>query len=295
MARSRIAAFVMAGGEGRRLRPLTEQLAKPALPFAGCCRIIDFALANLHHSGVAPIFVVLQYKPAALLEHSHRYWPGVVPLLPQRSYAGTADAVGQNLHHIDGVDPDLVAVFAADHVYRMDVRQMADFHVACDADATIAALPMPIEQVSEFGVLVTDRDGRITAFQEKSARPAAAPDDPTSALVSMGNYLFAPDVLRGALDHAARRGTASTTSAATCCRSWCATRASMPTTSAATACPAHKLRKRTRIGATSAPCVPTATPRPTCAVRGRASRSTTRRGRSFRSPHGSPAALSMCA
>lgn len=206
MAAPQIAAFVMAGGEGSRLRPLTEHVPKPALPFAGRCRIIDFALSSLRHSGIAPIFVLLQYRPAPLLEHLHRHWPGVVPLLPALAYAGTADAVRQDLGRLDGLDIGAVAVFAADHVYRMDVRQMADFHARRRADATIAALPVPLEQASEFGVLDVDARGRVVGFQEKPAHPATAPGDPACALVSMGNYLFAPDALRRALTGAGCEG-----------------------------------------------------------------------------------------
>jgi glucose-1-phosphate adenylyltransferase len=206
MATPRIAAFVMAGGEGTRLRPLTEQMPKPALPFAGRCRIIDFALANLQQSGAAPIFVLLQYKPQVLLDHLQRHWPAAVPLLPAQAYRGTADAVRQNLGRLEGLGVDLVAVFAADHVYRMDVRQMAAFHVARGADVTIAALRVPIGYACEFGVLVTDADGRVVGFQEKPAHPAPLPGDPGSALVSMGNYLFAPAVLKRTLREAALCG-----------------------------------------------------------------------------------------
>jgi glucose-1-phosphate adenylyltransferase len=204
----RIVGFVMAGGEGRRLRPLTDNVPKPALPFTEHCRIIDFALSNLHHSGVHPVFVLLQYKPSVLVEHLERHWhdAGFEPVLPDVTFEGTADAVGQNLHRIDGLHADLVAVFAADHVYRMDVRQMAAFHLARDADVTVAALRVPIAQASAFGVLCADRDGRVGGFREKPARPIAVPDDPTSAYASMGNYLFRPSVLRRALQDAVCRG-----------------------------------------------------------------------------------------
>lgn len=205
---ARIAGFVMAGGEGRRLRPLTDQLPKPALPFAGRCRVIDFVLSNLHNSGVRPVFVLLQYRPEPLIAHLERHWrdAGVEPVLPRLAFAGTADAVGQNLQRIEALGIDLVAVFAADHVYRMDVRQMADFHLARDADVTIAALPVPIERASDFGVIEAAVDGRVAAFHEKPAQPAAVPGEPGSAYVSMGNYLFRPGVLRRALREASRRG-----------------------------------------------------------------------------------------
>lgn len=208
MACERIVGFVMAGGEGQRLRPLTIELPKPALPFAGVCRIVDFALSNLHNSGVQPIFVLLQYRPEVLVEHLRRHWSGagVEPLLPDVRFQGTADAVAQNLGRLDSLDADLVAVFAADHVYRMDVRQMAAFHRLHDADVTIAAMPVPIAQASAFGVICAGPEGRVHAFQEKPARPVAAPGDAASAYVSMGNYLFRRGFLERALRDAVRCG-----------------------------------------------------------------------------------------
>lgn len=205
-------AFVLAGGEGSRLRPFTEFLPKPALPFAGRCRIIDFALSNLVHSGIGTVFVLMQYRPQPLLEHLGTHWsrpPGgarIVPVLPTRPFLGTADAVRQNLPLLDGIDPEVVAVFAADHVYRMDVAQMLRFHQGHAADATVAALPVPLRTASQFGVIAADADGRIRGFEEKPARPRCCPHDPASAYVSMGNYLFRPPELRRALREAARDG-----------------------------------------------------------------------------------------
>jgi glucose-1-phosphate adenylyltransferase len=209
----RIVAFVMAGGEGRRLRPLTDEIPKPALPFADRCRLIDFVLSNLHNSGIRSTFVLLQYKPRALVEHLASNWAGanlepgefIEPVLPATSFKGTADAVRQSLDRIEGLEPDLVAVFAADHVYRMDVRAMAAFHRACDADATVAALPVPIEQACEFGLVRADAHARIRGFVEKPAVPTPAPDDASCAFVSMGNYLFRPGALRAALRAAAQQ------------------------------------------------------------------------------------------
>ena len=206
----RVIAFVMAGGEGVRLRPYTAQQPKPALPFAGPYKIIDFVLSNLYNSGVRRIFVLLQYKPEPLIAHLAAHWSGaglapgefIEPVLPGRAqgaFRGTADAVRQNLDLLEGCRADIVAVFAADHVYRMDVRQMIACHQAASADATVAALPVDIEQAREFGVLGTRADGRIVEFQEKPEHPAPMPGDARCALVSMGNYLFRPEVLREAL------------------------------------------------------------------------------------------------
>lgn len=201
----RIAAFLLAGGEGSRLRPLTANLPKPALPFAGTCRIIDIALANLHNSGVSPVFVLLQYKPAPLLAHLREHWPEAIPLPPHNGYAGTADAVRQNLSMLERLDVDVVAVLAADHVCRLDLRTMAAFHRGHGAACTIAALPVPLHEARDFGVLVTDARGRVTDFQEKPTAPVASPRHPGCALVSMGNYLFSPAALTQALT---RPGTA---------------------------------------------------------------------------------------
>ncbi|HSN33432.1 MAG TPA: sugar phosphate nucleotidyltransferase [Ideonella sp.] len=211
----RVIAFVMAGGEGVRLRPYTAEQPKPALPLAGPYRIIDFVLSNLYNSGVRRVFVLLQYKPEPLLAHLASQWssadlgPGefIEPVLPGRAgreFSGTADAVRQNLDLLEGCRADIVAVFAADHVYRMDVQQMIACHQGAAADATVAALPVPIEQAREFGVLGTRVDGRILEFREKPARPAPMPGDARFALVSMGNYLFRPEVLREALSGDAR-------------------------------------------------------------------------------------------
>lgn len=219
MRKSRIVAFVMAGGEGVRLRPFTEEMPKPAFPFMGGHRIIDFALSNLYNSNIRSMFVLLQYRPQLLLRHLARNWAPAVtgagefaePVLPSRNgphggFRGTADAVYQNLDLLDGYRPDVVAVFAADHVYRMDVRQMVDFHQARGADVTVAAVPVLLPQASGFGVIQVDRDGRILNFHEKPLEPAPMPGDPLRCLASMGNYLFRPGVLRCALAECAARG-----------------------------------------------------------------------------------------
>lgn len=202
MDASRVTAFVLAGGEGRRLLPLTADRPKPALE-AGGCRIVDFVLSNLRNSGVRSVYVLLQYKPQALLGHLERHWSpsagpmAVVPVVGE-DFAGTADAVARNLHLLRA-PADAVAVFAADHVYRMDLRPMLAFHEARAAQATVAALPVPLAQARGFGVIETGEGQRVAAFEEKPAQPAPLPGDPSRAFVSMGNYVFRPDALRRAL------------------------------------------------------------------------------------------------
>lgn len=207
----RIVAFVLAGGEGQRLRPLTADRAKPAVRFAGDYRIIDFALANLVNSLVAPIYVLAQYKPDTLLAHLRCAWSSHWPVrarLPAtaRGYGGTADAVYRNLELVERHRPEAVAVFAADHVYRMDVRQMARFHAARDADVTVAAIPVAVEKASSFGVMAVRADGAIDEFQEKPPAPRPLPGDARLAYASMGNYLFKPRSLRALLEQANARG-----------------------------------------------------------------------------------------
>ncbi len=219
MISSRVVAFVMAGGEGRRLRPLTTHCPKPALPVGGAYRLIDFALSNLYNSQVRSIYVLAQYCPEPLLRHVAHAWMRtrarvanvVQPLLAaggsgHSPYKGTADAVRQNLHLMDRLQPDIVAVFAADHIYRMDVRQMIAFHRQRNADATVAAIPVPAERASRFGIISADRRGCIHDFDEKPQAPQSMPDNPDFAYASMGNYLFRPEMLRQALAEAAQRG-----------------------------------------------------------------------------------------
>jgi glucose-1-phosphate adenylyltransferase len=197
-------ALVLAGGEGQRLRPLTEHRAKPAVPFVDGYRIVDFVIANLVNSGVPKIYVLAQYKPAELIQHLHEVWQPVFShpdrvlevVLPQGApYAGTVGAVHRNLRLVGRHHPDTVAVFAADHIYRMDVGQMLGFHRDSEADVTVAAIRVPIERASAFGVISTDASHRIETFDEKPANPRAIPGDPRHAYASMGNYLFKPGVL----------------------------------------------------------------------------------------------------
>jgi glucose-1-phosphate adenylyltransferase len=214
-----IVAFVLAGGQGVRLRPLTDHDAKPAVHFAQDHRIVDFVLGNLVNSRVSSIYLLAQHKPASLIEHVNAVWAtacraarcGIDVILPgdcgpAGPFKGTAHAVHRCLHVLNGRAPDVVAVFAADHVYRMDVRQMADFHLSRGADVTVAAIPVPIGEASSFGVMATDSSGRIRRFQEKPKQPESIPGAPERAYASMGNYLFKPEVLVEVLEHAARRG-----------------------------------------------------------------------------------------
>lgn len=208
---SKILAFVLAGGEGRRLRPLTADQSKPAVRLAGEYRIIDFALANLVNSAVAPVYVLAQYKPDSLVDHLRSAWCGHWPVhtrLPRAAepYLGTADAVYRNLELVERHRPDAVAVFAADHVYRMDVRQMLRFHVSRGADVTVAAVPVAIETAGAFGVMAARADAVIAEFQEKPARPRSMEGDPRRAFASMGNYLFRPECLTALLEQAVRAG-----------------------------------------------------------------------------------------
>ncbi|MDX2009352.1 MAG: glucose-1-phosphate adenylyltransferase [Myxococcaceae bacterium] len=203
----RTMAMVLAGGAGTRLEPLTRERAKPAVPFAGRYRIIDFCLSNFVNSGIYKLKVLTQYKSDSLNNHLSRAWRmtaflghycETVPAQMRTGgdwYKGSADAIYQNLNLITDEAPDHVFVFGADHVYVMDVRQMYDFHLAREADCTVAVLPVPIEQGSEFGILDVSPDGRVKAFVEKPKNPPPMPGDPTRCLASMGNYLFRTDAL----------------------------------------------------------------------------------------------------
>jgi glucose-1-phosphate adenylyltransferase len=212
--------MVMAGGKGERLHPLTRDRSKPAVPFGGRYRIVDFVLSNLVNSDLHAVYVLVQYKSQSLIEHLRVAWrtSGMLPeyfvtIVPPQMrtgpawYRGTADAVLQNLNLVDDFNPDVLAIFGSDHIYRMDVNQMLTFHLESGAGATVAARPVPLGEASQFGVLSVDRNGRVIDWQEKPERPRPMPDDPSRALVSMGNYLFNRDVLVEALIDDARRST----------------------------------------------------------------------------------------
>jgi len=217
MAHPKVLAIVLAGGKGERLFPLTAFRSKPSVPFGGRYRIVDFVLSNLINSHIYSIYLLVQYKSQSLIEHVRQNWvlsPVIrdqfVTVVPPQMrmgpewFQGTADAVFQNLNLIKQYDPHLIIVFGADHVYRMDIRQMIDFHLAHDACVTVAARPVPVSQASAFGVIQTDSERRITGFQEKPKRPAPLADNPSLSYVSMGNYIFSRDVLVEALAKAQR-------------------------------------------------------------------------------------------
>jgi glucose-1-phosphate adenylyltransferase len=207
-ANRNVLAFVMAGGEGSRLHPLTANRCKPAVPFNGKHRIVDFVLSNLVNSEIYSTYLLVQYKSQSLIEHVRQSWTmarfipnhfiTVVP--PQMRHGpawfqGTADAVFQNIHLIESFQPDIVAVFGADHVYRMDVRQMIDFHVKSGAHASVATIPVPTAECSQFGMVEIDDSHRIVDFKEKPPATRPMPGSSTHALASMGNYIFNTDVL----------------------------------------------------------------------------------------------------
>src|SRR5574340_68710 len=214
----KIVALVLAGGEGSRLYPLTAEHAKPALPFANGYRIVDFVLSNLVNSKISTIYVLAQYKPESLMRHIAAAWAplfadeGAIKVLLPRSntfdgqFKGTADAVYQYLDLLQAHSADVVAVFAADHVYRMDVRQMVDFHCAREADVSVSAVAVPLERACAFGIVSTDCNGRVREFREKPRRATPIAHNPTRAYASMGNYLFDPRVLERALQEARSRG-----------------------------------------------------------------------------------------
>jgi glucose-1-phosphate adenylyltransferase len=204
---SQTLVMVLAGGEGKRLYPLTLDRAKPAVPFGGRYRIIDIVLSNFVNSGLARIKVLTQYKSASLEEHIARNWR-LAPVLDQfieaipaqqrtgkTWYRGSADAVWQCQHVIHDEQPELICIFGGDHVYKMDVRQLLAFHQDAEADATVAAIPIPREAARDFGVIEVSDGGRIVAFHEKVENPPSMPGDETKCLASMGNYVFRPDVL----------------------------------------------------------------------------------------------------
>jgi glucose-1-phosphate adenylyltransferase len=214
-----ILAFVMAGGEGSRLHPLTADRCKPSVPFNGKHRLVDFVLSNLINSDIFSVYLLVQYKSQALIEHVRQSWTMArfipnhfVTIVPPQMrdgpewFQGTADAVAQNMHLIETHRPDLVAVFGADHIYRMDVRQMADEHIKRGADVSIATLPVALKHSASFGIVETDDDLWVRAFREKPTTTPPMPGRATHALASMGNYLFSTDVLLEELKRARENG-----------------------------------------------------------------------------------------
>lgn len=205
----KVLAIVLAGGEGKRLMPLTLDRAKPAVPFGGIYRLIDFALSNVVNSGFLRVVVLTQYKSHSLDKHIASTWRMssllgnyVAPVPAQQRmgkhwYLGSADAIYQSLNLIGEEKPDYVVVVGADHVYRMDFSQMLDAHIESGRDCTVAAIRQPIEESDQFGVIEVDQADptRIKEFVEKPTETPGLPDDPTSVLASMGNYIFTADAL----------------------------------------------------------------------------------------------------
>jgi glucose-1-phosphate adenylyltransferase len=199
---AQVLVMILAGGEGRRLAPLTNDRAKPAVPFGGRYRIIDIVLSNFVNSGLCRIKVLTQYKSASLEQHIARVWR-LSPILDQfieaipaqqrtgkSWFKGSADAVYQCQHVITDERPEIVAIFGGDHVYKMDVRQMIDFHVDKACDASVAVIPVSKQEARDFGVIEVDEAGRIVGFHEKVQDPPGMPGNPGMCLASMGNYVF---------------------------------------------------------------------------------------------------------
>jgi len=207
--RIRVLGIVLAGGKGTRLYPLTRERAKPAVPFGGKYRIIDFVLSNFINSGIYSIYVLTQFRSQSLLQHLSEGWqfggmlkshfiidvPAQMRSENEAWYQGTADAIFQNINLIEQSEPHVVAIFGGDHIYRMNIGSMIDFHMARRAEVTVAANPFAREYAAEFGVIETNEEGRIMGFHEKNPNAPAMPSDPNRVYASMGNYIFATRTL----------------------------------------------------------------------------------------------------
>ncbi|MFO6422713.1 glucose-1-phosphate adenylyltransferase [Motilimonas sp. KMU-193] len=200
---ARILSMVLAGGEGTRLYPLTQSRSKPSVPFGGSYRLIDFALNNFVNSDFMRIYVLTQFKSQSLYIHLRKAWrvTGIsgrfIDAIPaqmrmgKRWYDGTADAIYQNSRFIELDEPDHVCIFGSDHIYKMDIRQMVNFHQKNDAELTVAAIQVPVSEAHHFGIIEIDEEGRMIGFQEKpKSNPKTIPGDPDHVLASMGNYVF---------------------------------------------------------------------------------------------------------
>src|SRR5436190_3598254 len=207
--RLRVLGIVLAGGKGTRLYPLTKERAKPAVPFGGKYRIVDFVLSNFINSGIYSTYVLTQFKSQSLLQHLSEGWQFgsllknqfIIPVPAQMRtpeetwYQGTADAIYQNINLVEQADPHVVAIFGADHIYRMNVTNMIEYHEQKRAHVTVASIPVPRAQASEFGVIEAAQEGRIIAFHEKKANPPTIPGGPERCFASMGNYIFSTRAL----------------------------------------------------------------------------------------------------
>ncbi len=218
--RQTVLTIILAGGKGTRLEPLTNERSKPAVPFGGAYRIIDFTLSNCVNSGLAQILLLTQYKSLSLERHIESGWRHLfqrelgasLDILPPQQriaeewYRGTADAVHQNIYSIDQFQPDYVLILAGDHVYTMNYGEMLKFHQEAGADVTVGVLPVPVDEAArQFGVIQVNRSLRVVGFQEKPEHPISLPSDPERTLASMGIYVFSTQVLKDLLHHNASR------------------------------------------------------------------------------------------
>ncbi len=217
----KLLTFVMAGGKGERLSPLTKDRAKPAVPFGGIYRIIDFTLSNCVNSGIRRIHILVQYKSMSLARHIRMGWNvlnaevgeyiDVVPAqqrIDDHWYQGTADSIYQNLYSIQAENPDQVLILAGDHVYKMNYAKMLEVHRSAGADLTIGVVPMPKEEAPNVGVIEVDSSNRVIGFEEKPENPKTSPSDPKSVFGSMGIYIFDRKVLEEELEEDAKKDTA---------------------------------------------------------------------------------------
>ncbi|MBF0594463.1 MAG: glucose-1-phosphate adenylyltransferase [Candidatus Omnitrophica bacterium] len=208
-----VLTFILAGGKGERLNPLTRDRAKPAVPFGGIYRIIDFTLSNCINSGLRRIFVLIQYKSFSLQRHILSGWDVVssqlgefIDVIPAQQrlgedwYKGTADAIFQNLYAIGDYSPELILILAGDHLYKMDYQKMIENHVVNQADVTVACIKMPKEEAPHFGIVEVDKENFVTGFQEKPQAPKTLPNEPDKVYASMGIYLFNRKVLVAELE-----------------------------------------------------------------------------------------------
>ncbi|RJG51512.1 glucose-1-phosphate adenylyltransferase [Motilimonas pumila] len=214
---ARILSMVLAGGEGTRLYPLTQSRSKPSVPFGGSYRLIDFALNNFVNSDFLRIYVLTQFKSQSLNIHLRKAWhlSGItdrfIDAIPaqmrmgKRWYDGTADAIYQNIRFIEIDEPDHVCIFGSDHIYKMDIRQMVDYHQEKEAQLTVAAIQVPVSEAHHFGIIEVDEEGRMIGFEEKpESNPKTIPGDPDHVLASMGNYVFEAKTLMRELERDAQ-------------------------------------------------------------------------------------------